>query len=81
MQYLLTEEEYNNLHGDKDEELEELKLKLNKLNAEFIQFFQHANVEVWADPSRMNAEKIGLSIEATKLPDTFKNMVESKLKT
>lgn len=74
MQYLLTKEEYNTLHGEGDSEVEELEKELINLKAQ-IQTFKELSVYIlYNKAEEMNREYIAFEIEADRVPELFEGI-------
>jgi hypothetical protein len=96
MQYLLTEEEYNTLHGESDSEVDELETKILHLEAELkkaqalnsgsfkdevTDMLKEANSNIFLAPELMGAEVLELQIRMDYLPPNLKNYIRNIVRT
>ena len=75
MQYLLTEEEYNTLHGEGDVkmdglEIDALEIELTHLKRDIRQFFHNANTIDISDD-------VSVIVPATAIPESIKQEMVS----
>jgi len=66
MQYLLTEEEYNTLHGEGDDEMDALEIELLHLKADIRQFFYAVkDMNIMLGPK---GERLDIGILLSEIP-------------
>ncbi len=84
MQYLLTEEEYNALHGEGASEMVELEkqnLVLRSQIDSIINAFGQAKIKSYSKAEELNEKYIAIELMVRTLPDALKPIVELKTRT
>ena len=79
MQYLLSEEEYNNLHGEGDDEMDALKIENMKLKVVMTTFVDKIDdIRTVEMGHRMGAKYLNMSIRLDDIPQEVVQILEDK---
>jgi len=84
MQYLLTEEEYNTLHGEGEDELidvEKQNIALRSQLDSIINAVGMAHVHSYDKPQELHEKYVAVEFMVRTLPEPLRKIIELKTKT
>ena len=79
MQYLLTEEEYTDLHGEGDDEAQRDKIELMKLHTDVATFIEMIKaIDIVQRPQDFHEKSVRMEILYDKIPESFMDILFDK---
>ena len=79
MQYLLTEEEYQTLHGEDNDDIDELEIENMKLKVTMTTFVDKiSDIRVLQMPQHFGSKHLSITLDIDDIPQELMQILENK---